>query len=115
MNIHTIAPEHASDKAIRCAHCWDHEATHIELTSTGEHDPDEHLVLCSKCAYLAGLMSCAGCETGRKVTVMSFHLFGDLIPIYAPGELDEGGHCAWHIGSSIQTEVVEFIPRTRSG
>ncbi|MGY4661147.1 hypothetical protein ACVWZ9_001941 [Pseudomonas chlororaphis] len=100
MTVYVIAPEHASDKTIRCAHCWDHAATHIELSSTGKHYPDEHLVLCGDCAYLAGLKPCSGCTHGPKVEVNTGMFFGKLIPIYAPNNLGDGkgACCAWHLG-----------------
>lgn len=112
MHIHAINPEFASDNTIRCAHCWDHDATHIELTHTGEHDPVEHVVVCRSCGHLAGLKACPGCNIGPKVTVVCRHLFGDLIPLYAPEELDEGGHCAWHLGLAPQRPQPEIVALT---
>lgn len=118
MHLHILDPEHASDKSIRCGHCWDADATHIELNHTGEHHPDEHLVLCKPCAYLAGLLTCPGCDTGRKVIVMAHHLFGELIPAYAPTGLDGDGHCGWHLGLPLQTpkpREVTVISAERTG
>lgn len=88
MHIYVIDPEHASGKTIRCGHCWDCDATHIELSHTGEHDPNEHLVLCYHCAYLAGLKLCPRCNIDSTVTVVAHHLVVELIPIHAPWELE---------------------------
>ncbi|MEI4519240.1 hypothetical protein [Pseudomonas sp. CCNWLW23] len=107
MTIHLIDPEHASDTDIRCGHCWDNKATLIELSANGEHNPDDHLVLCSNCAKLSGLKPCCECDKGPKVTVLAGHLVEKLRAIYAPDGLDGEGHCSWHIGMPVQPEKVK--------
>lgn len=81
MRTYKISSELASDKSIRCGHCWDADATHIEVTHTGQHDINEHLVLCRKCAELAGLKTCPVCEKGPKVMAIAGLIIGKLTPI----------------------------------
>jgi len=84
MRVYKISSEYASDKSIRCGHCWDLDATHIEVTKSGDHDFYEHLVLCHSCAELAGLQICQVCEKGPKVMAIAGSIIGELTPIPTP-------------------------------
>ncbi len=89
-----ISAENEQAGTIRCAHVWDHTATHIELSHAHDHDPDEHLVLCGDCARLAGLLPCDDCK-GETIIVQAGSTLGSLSPIYAPEELVKG-RCSQH-------------------
>ena len=52
---------------IRCEHCFDLEASVIEMSHAHEHDSTEHLVLCHECSRLAGLLLCDGCPPEESV------------------------------------------------
>lgn len=82
MTIFVIRADKNSAGDLRCEYCWDSIATHIELSGSLQHDPDEHLVVCSGCAYLAGLLtySCFGAVKASAMGAESF-----LIPAFAPG------------------------------
>lgn len=80
MDIKTVSPAHLRGNELRCEHCLDYSATHIELSADGNHDATEHLVVCGKCAYLAGLKI-------SGLPVVHVHILGyvfDLIPVVAP-------------------------------
>lgn len=95
MTTRIISAEYELAGTIRCAHVLDHIATHIELSHTHEHDPDEHIVVCSECARLAGLLPCEGCVDEVTIAVKAGHTQGTLVPIYAPQELAEN-RCGRH-------------------
>jgi hypothetical protein len=82
----SITADFNSAGAIRCAHCWDHNATCIELSRNHEHDPDEHVVVCAHCAYLAGLKQYKG---GAKVIVEAGSCSFEMIPIFAPSTCEQ--------------------------
>lgn len=88
MTIFDISADENSVGDLRCEYCWDAIATHIELSGSFQHNPDEHLVVCSDCAYLAGLLtySCFGAVRVRAMRAESF-----LIPAFAPGA-DQTAH-----------------------
>jgi len=92
--------EYESAGTIRCAHVWDHFATHVELSHTRAHDPDEHLVLCEECARLAGLLPCQDC-LNEQFAVHAGPTLSLLKPIYAPAELING-KCRKHCESCLQ-------------
>jgi len=96
MTTRIISAEHESAGTIRCAHVWDHIATHIELSRTLAHDPDEHLVVCAECARLAGLLACDSCVGDKPIPVKAGRTHGALTSIYSPQALLEG-QCGWHI------------------
>lgn len=82
MTIYHIASDRLSTGELRCEHCWDAAATHIELSNTGSYDSDEHLIVCENCAYLAGLKSC-DCQDPVTISLGSIQM--TLIPVFAPG------------------------------
>lgn len=96
MPIFYISAENASVGTIRCEHCWDNEATHIELSHANQHDPSEHVVGCEECARLAGLKPCEVCAGEAKVAVQAGNVCATLIPVYAPGELTNS-RCGRHV------------------
>lgn len=80
MSKHTVSPAILCGNELRCEHCWDHLATHLELSPNGIHNSDEHLVVCEECAYLAGLK-----VSGLPVVRVRIRAFVfDLIPVVAP-------------------------------
>lgn len=81
MRVYKISSEYASDRSIRCGHCWDLDATHIELTRSGDHDLYDHLVLCRSCAELAGLKIRPIWERGPKVLAITGRIVSELLPI----------------------------------
>lgn len=86
-----VLPAHLCGNELRCEHCWDHLATHIELSPDGIHDATEHLVVCGECAHLAGL-KISGLPVVRvRICAYTF----DLIPVVAPSyDADHpGGPC----------------------
>lgn len=105
----TISAEYEFSGTIRCAHDWDHIATHIELSHTHEHEPDEHIVVCGECARLAGLLACESCAGETTIPVEAGRTRGALIPIYAPRELAEG-RCRWHLEDRPETAVKTSVP-----
>ncbi len=93
MTVYCITSDRVFSGQIRCDHCWDLRATHIELSSSLTHDPDEHLVLCMVCAYLAGLWSC---EHLKPVPVSAPGTRDLLTPAFNPARLQKQprSHCA---------------------
>lgn len=81
MTVYIIAPDRVSAGVVRCEHCWDARAICIELSSSLEHYPDEHLVVCAHCAYLAGLWIC---DCMKPVAVSSPGYRDLLVPAFAP-------------------------------
>lgn len=108
MTTRIISAEYELAGTIRCAHVWDHIATHIELSHAHEHDPDEHIVVCAECARLAGLLPCESCADVRAIPVEAGSTQGALIPIYAPRELAEG-RCGLHLKDHNQRAVTNSI------
>lgn len=51
MTTRIISADNESAGTIRCAHVWDHHATHIELSNTHDHDPSNHIVVCALNAH----------------------------------------------------------------
>lgn len=90
MTVYIIAPDRVSAGVVRCEHCWDVRAVCIELSKSLEHDPDEHLVLCAPCAYLAGLWIC---DCMKPVAVTSHRHSGQLFPAFAPDPNQAGSPC----------------------
>lgn len=76
-----VSSAHLCGNELRCEHCWDHLATHLELSPEGTHDGAEHLVLCRECAYLAGLEPLE--LPAMRVRVRSYEF--DLTPVIGPG------------------------------
>ncbi|MFV3307021.1 hypothetical protein ACNFBT_17275 [Pseudomonas sp. NY15181] len=107
MTIRIISAEHESAGTIRCAHCWDLRATHIEVSHTHDHTPDEHLIVCAECARLAGLLTCSGC-VDEKLWVHSGAAFGELTPVYAPSELIDNC-CAKHARLCLQPAMTKGV------
>lgn len=110
MTTRITSAEHESAGTVRCAHCWDLRATHIEVSHTHGHTPDEHLIVCAECARLAGLMTCIGCvDDGEKYLVRSGSTFSEMAPVFAPNELADGC-CANHARLRLQPVVAEVAP-----
>jgi hypothetical protein len=107
MTIRIISAEYESAGTIRCAHVWDHIATHIEMSHILEHDPDEHIVVCSECAKLAGLLACENSACEKTILVEAGRTQGELIPMYSPQALVEGC-CSRHT----ETPIAAAIRRT---
>jgi len=107
MTIRIISTEHESAGTIRCAHCWDLRATHIEVSHTHDHTPDEHLVVCAECARLAGLLTCSDC-VDEKIWVHCGAASGELTPVYAPSELIDNC-CAMHARLRLQPAMTKGV------
>lgn len=82
MRKYTVSPAYLCGNELRCEHCWDHLATHLELSADGTHNATEHLVLCRECAYLAGLKSLELPTVRVRIGAYAF----DLTPVIAPGD-----------------------------
>lgn len=100
MTIRITSAEYESAGTIRCAHCWDLRAAYMEVSHTHDHNPDEHLVVCTDCARLAGLLTCSGCAEERLL-VRSGATFCEMEPVYAPDALFCGS-CVKHAGLLLQ-------------
>lgn len=109
MPIYSVSVELVLAGKIRCAHCWDRNATHIELSATRMHLPEEHLVLCKECAYLAGLKNCQKCDTEPKVLVSTDGNSVELVPVYAPEILFGDDVCAVHLVRNLQPGVASKL------
>lgn len=108
MTVRIISAEYKSAGTIRCAHVWDHIATHIELSRIQNHDPDEHIVACRECAKLAGLLECKNSACEKTILVEAGCTQGELIPIYSPQPLAEGW-CNRHANDVARTTVIASI------
>ena len=115
MTTRITSAEYESAGTIRCAHCWDHHATHIEVSHTHDHDPIEHIVVCAECAHLAGLVLCNACAD-EAVLVRSGAASCEMTPVYAPNELVDG-RCAKHIAPRLQHALTSDVssPTARAG
>ncbi len=107
MTTRIISADNESAGTIRCAHVWDHHATHIELSNTHDHDPSNHIVVCAECAFLAGLLPCKAC-TVDKILVRSGAATTKMTPVYAPSELMEG-FCAKHARHRLQPAMIRGV------
>lgn len=107
MSKHTVSPALLCGNELRCEHCWDHLATHIELSPDGIHDSTEHLVVCGECAYLAGLK-----VSGLPVVRVGIRAFVfDLIPVVAPSyDADHPGGPRWPAGPGGVTSRLHLQP-----
>lgn len=115
MTTRIISAEYESAGTIRCAHCWDHYATHVEVSHTHDHDPTEHIVVCAGCARLAGLVRCNAC-IDEKLLVRAGAASCDMTPVYAPSELVDG-LCAKHVALRLQPALTDGVssPQARAG
>jgi len=115
MTTRIISAEYESAGTIRCAHSWDHYATHVELSHTHDHDPTEHIVVCAECARLAGLVRCNAC-IDEKLLVRAGAASCDMTPVYAPSELVDG-LCAKHVALRLQPALTYDVssPKARAG
>lgn len=95
MTFRTISAGLLHGGTIRCEHCFDLEASVIEISHAHEHDSTEQLVLCSECSRLAGLLCCEGCNPEGLVKVIAGGVEGKLKPLFAPADLQDG-RCIQH-------------------
>ncbi|WP_283188831.1 hypothetical protein [Pseudomonas sp. PMCC200344] len=120
MPIISITADLDSAGAVRCEHCRDLNATHIELSRDREHDPDEHVVVCGPCAYLAGLKYCNCGNNKVRVLVDAGICRVEFIPVYAPDHLPGGGgddcNCDY-LRLRLQPAIIEVVaqPALRAG
>lgn len=115
MTTRITSAEYESAATIRCAHSWDHHATHIEVSHTHDHDPIEHIVVCAECARLAGLVLCCAC-VDEALLVHAGAASCEMTPVYAPNELVDG-RCAKHIALRLQPALTSDLssPQARAG
>lgn len=107
MTTRITSAEYESAGTIRCAHSWDHYATHVEVSHTHDPDPTEHIVVCVDCARLAGLLQCNACFDD-KLMVRAGPASCYMTPVYAPNELVDGC-CAKHVSLRLQRALTDDL------
>lgn len=85
-----------SATSVYCDRC-NQPASFIQVTYHHKHDKKNHSVLCRPCMVREGLELCDCCQMSQPFEAENGEgIKVDLMPAYAPGELDSDGTCSDH-------------------